>query len=127
VATKFARDIARAAKPVMGWGGMRLIRVAPAARGATLTAGTTTTTTPYRCRGRRVSAGNTSKEPTVTQTRTRVVTFAVLGATLPDGIEPRLNDRIEWDGAMYLIEADAVNDDGLGAVWTCPCRPLTGG
>lgn len=124
--TKFAREIARAAKSILGWGPMRLVRVTPGARSSTLTAGTTIATTPYRCRGRRVSVGNASMEPAATQTRTRAVMFAVLGATLPDGVEPRISDRIEWKGATYVIEADVTNDDGLGAVWTCPCRPMAG-
>lgn len=105
---------------------MRLVRVTPGARGATLTEGRALSTTEYRCRGRRVSVGNVNKEPALTQTRSRAVTFAVLGASLPDGIEPRMGDRLEWDSATYVIEGDVINDDGEGAVWTCPARPTSG-
>ena len=38
---------------LLGFGAMTLVRVDPGARGATLTAGTTLTTTSYQCKGRK--------------------------------------------------------------------------
>lgn len=121
--TKFAREIARAAKPIMGWKAMQLVRVTPGARGVTLTAGTTLTTTAYRCRGRKGTRQRIAQEPAIGTARAKVVFFQLLGATLPDGIEPRPADRIICDGTTYTIAADGtVNDDGLGAVWECMTR-----
>lgn len=121
--TKFAREIARAARPILGWRAMTLVRVEPGPRGAVLTAGTSLVTTSHRCRGRKGARRRLFEEPALGQTRGREVYFSLLGATLPDGIEPRAGDRIVCDGATFTIANDgAINDDGLGAVWECMTR-----
>lgn len=118
--TPFARKIAAAARPILGWRTMNLVRVAAGVRtpGA-VSGGTNPTSTSYRCRGR---LGTRKRAVVVDGSLTRVTEqiISILGATLPDGIEPRVNDRITVGGDTYTIVTDgATNDDGLGAVWSC--------
>lgn len=125
--TDFARRIARAARSILGWRSMQLVRTEPGIRDPdNLTSGPAMTSTTYRCRGRIVSVNNVTKEPLVGQTRTTQTTIALLGATLPDDVQPKAQDRITIgsgpNAGTYTLEANALNDDGLGAVWTCATR-----
>lgn len=120
MSTPFARKIAAAAKPVLGWRSMTLVRVTAGARTAgAVSGGTNPTTTSYRCRGRLGTRKRTVVEGGGL-TRVTEQVISLLGATLPDGIEPRATDRITVGADTYTIVADgASNGDGLGAVWDC--------
>lgn len=127
--TPYARKIASSARPILGWRSMRLVRVTTATRDPqNLTGGTNNIETSNRCRGRVVSVDNTTKEPAVGATRTAQTTIALLGASLPDSVQPLARDKIVIasgpNSGTYLLEANALNDDGLGAVWTCVTRKV---
>lgn len=131
MANQLAKQIARGlgGQKLLGFGSMTLVRVEPGARGATLTAGTTLATTNYRCKGRRGVGRNAywqfwqNAQLSGAQTRTSFVGFTILGATLPDGIEPRAGDRIIHGGKTWTIASDGASDPtGIGAVWECMTR-----
>lgn len=121
--TAFARKIAAAARPILGWRRMTLVRMTPGIRmpGA-VSGGTNPTTTSHACRGR---FGTRNRSVVTSAGISRVVdqVISILGATLPDDAEPRAGDRVTVGGVTYAITADgATNPDGLGAVWDCIVR-----
>lgn len=122
--TVYARKIAAAARGILGWRTMHLVRVEQGVRDPqNLTGGTNNVETTHRARGRVVSVDNGTKEPTVGQTRAQTATIAILGASLADDVQPRAQDRVVIASGLhagtYVLASNATNDDGLGAVWTC--------
>ena len=125
MATRFAKRIAAAARPILGWGPVTLVAVAPGARTAgAQSAGTNPTTVNYRCKGRiRTQADVVIRGGGLARVNTLMI--SILGATLPDGVEPRAGDRVERGSVSYQIVPDGVaNRDGLGAVYDCAVRQL---
>jgi hypothetical protein len=94
---------------------MSLVRVTPGTRttGA-LTAGTNPSSTTYSCRGFKTSRRR--KDPGST-TSDLVSVVAILGASLPSGVEPRPNDKVVFEGATYIV--NRVRTDPADALWEC--------
>ncbi len=131
MANQLAKMIARGlgGQKLIGFGPMTLVRVQPGARGTELTAGTALSTTNYKCKGRKGVSRRAywqfwqNAQLTGAQARASFVGFTILGATLPDGIEPRAGDRIVHQGKTFTISADGASDPtGVGAVWECMTR-----
>ena len=76
--------------------------------------------TTWTCRGIVETYSATEiAEGLATMDERRVV---ILGGTLPDGIDPRVNDRVDVDGATYsLVQLDA--RDAAGASFVFRAKP----
>lgn len=127
MATQLAKLIAKnlGKQKLLGFGPLVLVRITAGTRTPdSQAAGTNPTTTSYPCKGRLGSQRSTVvKGGTLASVST--LTISILGATLPDGVEPLAGDRITRLGVSYQIVPDgAVNRDGLGAVYDCAVRKL---
>jgi hypothetical protein len=111
----------------LGFGSLTLTRVTPGTRTpGDPAAGNNPTTTDYPCKGRLGMKKSTVVQGN-TLVRTQSLVITILGATLPTGITPRVNDTIVRNGVTYTITTDgAVNPDGLGAVYDCSVRTSGG-
>lgn len=125
MANKLANLLAKhlGKQKLLGFGAMTLTKVTAGTRlpGAQA-AGANPTTVDYPCKGRLGTKQSTVvKGGTLAQVS--ILTVSILGATLPDGIDPKPGDRITRDGITYVIVPDGVtNRDGLGAVFDCAVR-----
>ncbi|MGE0205991.1 MAG: hypothetical protein AB7P60_20575 [Hyphomicrobiaceae bacterium] len=119
---------------LIGFGALTLVRTTGGTRDPlALTGGNNPTTASYPCKGRQGVKRSAywqfwqNAQLSGAQARTKFIGFTILGATLPDGIEPRAGDSIVHGGATYTIAADGVTDPtGIGAVFECMCRAAGG-
>lgn len=87
-------------------------------------AGTNPTTTDYACKGR-LGTKNLTVVQGGTLVANTVAMISILGATLPDAVEPRPGHRITHASGEYLIIPDGVkNPDGVGAMYECLVREV---
>jgi len=93
-----------------------LIKVDKGGRTAgNITGGKSETETPYSCRGFIDDRELSRRESTLVQKTGRII--SILGASLPDGIEPDSDDQVTMEGQTYEILA--VKRDPAAAVFEC--------
>ena len=112
----------------LGFGPLTLTKVTPGTRTAgSLVDGTSPTTTDYTCKGfEQVKRSGYwqfwQNAQTNNLARSSFLTIAILGATLPSGVEPMAGDKITSKGKTYTIAADGVVRDPVGALYVCAVR-----
>lgn len=95
-----------------------LIKVAPGARGATVSAGTNPTETSFSAKG--FAPGRKYDLIDKVQVGGNGRVYALLGATIAGGQRPVANDRITIDGETFRLEA--VQTDAARAIYLCLVR-----
>lgn len=110
---------------LIGFGPLTLTVITPGVRlPDRQSAGTNPTATAHACKGR-LGTKNLTVVQGGTLVANTVAMISILGATLPDGVEPQPGYRITRDDAEYLIIPDGVkNPDGVGAMYDCLVRPV---
>jgi hypothetical protein len=117
----FGVDIAAILKQSLASGllPVKLIKEIPGARGADLTDGQVLTPRSYNCRGFTEEYKLREIDGTNVQRGDKKV--LILGDTLPSGIVPQLNDRIECERIIYTISG-VPSRDPAAATYVCQVR-----
>lgn len=117
----FGVDIAKILSQSLGKGllAVKLIKETPGARGADLTAGQALQAKSYNCRGFTEEYKLSELEGTGVQRGDKKI--LILGDTLPKGIVPVKDDRIECEKIIYVIMGVPARDPAA-ATYVCQGR-----
>lgn len=108
--------------PDTGYGLATLTRVTPGSRGAVLTAGNNPTSTNYPCTAR-LGRRRSTVVAGAGLARAIEPTVVILRVSLPDGVRPKVGDRVAIGGATYALTSDGSESrGGTEAAWECLCR-----
>lgn len=123
IAKLLAKNLKKFGKPI-GVKGLTLLKVTPGMRGADASAGTNPTTASFAATG--FIETLTVRDLPETQIVANDRKVSILGATLPVGITPSVNDKVtvqDLDGTTKTMRLVAmVEGDGVGALYTFQAR-----
>lgn len=98
---------------------MRLLKIVPGSRDATdPTAGTSPVTRPFYCKGILDSYRASQIDETIVKQGDRIA--MILGDSLPMGVVPEPNDKVEAEGRKFTVVA--VERDPDAATYSCQVR-----